>query len=92
MGGAVLVYEYFPLALVLCKICTGDWSLCDIIVVVAIGPITQLPCSLALMNAGNTYYALRNVLISADIVVKKANCTWPIKVYKRHKSGIESGY
>ena len=72
----------------LCKICTGDWSLCDIIVVVASGPITQLPCSLALMNAGNTYYALRNVLISADIVVKKANCTWPIKVYKRHKSGI----
>ena len=63
--------------------------MCDIIVVVASGPITQLPCSLALMNAGNTYYALRNVLISADIVVKKANCTWPIKVYKRHKSGIQ---
>ena len=62
--------------------------MCDIIVVVASGPITQLPCSLALMNAGITYYALRNVLISADIVVKKANCTWPIKVYKRHKSGI----
>ena len=41
------------------------------------------------MNAGNTYYALRNVLISADIVVKKANLyTWPIKVYKRQKSGI----